>query len=122
MKPTSSGKPYEILLVADTEYFQDGLVDSLTALLEQPVPGLPQVEESFEVSKIASQSYSSTLRYCRNIIIVNIDRTFTAPKIKFAQCVCSSADDNDASGSGFGVSEGVSWRVWSERGGFLHEG
>ena len=87
MKPTSSGKPYEILLVADTEYFQDGLVDSLTALLEQPVPGLPQVEESFEVSKIASKSYGSTLRYCRNIIIVNIDRTFTAPKIKFSRNV-----------------------------------
>ena len=87
MKPTSSGKPYEILLVADTKYFQDGLIDSLTALLEQPVPGLPQVEESFEVSKIASQSYSSTLRYCRNIIIVNIDRTFTAPKIKFSRNV-----------------------------------
>ncbi len=90
MKPTSSGMPYEILLVADTEYFQNGLIDKMTELLESPVPGLPQIEEAFKVSKVTNQAYHRNLSYCRNIIMVNIDRTFTAPKLKFSRDVYSA--------------------------------
>lgn len=90
LKPTSSGRPYEILLVADAAHFQDGLIDSLTSLLKSPVPGLPQEENAFDVSKVTEDQYFHNLRYCRNIINLNIDRTFTTPKIKFSRDVYSS--------------------------------
>lgn len=89
MMPTSTGVPYEILLVADSEDFQNGVVGVLTDVLEDVIPGLPQGESAFKVSKVTSENYHRNLRFCRNIIMVNVDRTFTAPKMKFSRNVYS---------------------------------
>lgn len=89
LMPTSTGVPYEILVVADSEDFQDGVVGVLTEVLEDVIPGLPQGESAFKVSKVTASNFDRNLKYCRNIIMVNIDRTFTAPKMKFSRNVYS---------------------------------
>ena len=89
LTPTSSGAPYEILMVADPENFQNGVTDAVTELLTSDIPGLPQPEGSFKVSKVTSDNFTHTLKYCRNILIIKLDRTFTAPKVKFSRDVYS---------------------------------
>lgn len=89
--PVSTGVPYEVLVVADSEHFQEhGVVPELEAILEDVIPGLPQGESAFKVSKVTTPDFHRNLRFCRNIILVNVDRTFTAPKMKFSRDVYSS--------------------------------
>ena len=89
-KPTSSGVPYEILLVTDSENFQNGILESLQNVLESDVPGLPQPESAFKISKVSTGNFGSNLKYCRNIIMLNIDRTYTMTKLKFSRDVYSA--------------------------------
>jgi len=91
MTPGATGSPYELLVVADSEDFQTGAYDSLFAVLNDDVPGLPQAECHFRVSKVTTQNYSKNLRYCRNIIEVKIDKgMYTGCKMKFKRDVYST--------------------------------
>ena len=87
MTPTATGAPYEVLVVADPEDFQNGVYDALHEVLTDDIPGLPQSEEFFKVSKTTSKDFTRSHRYCRNIIIVKIDRMFTQAKYKFSRDV-----------------------------------
>ena len=64
LTPTSSGSPYEILLVAAEDDFHNGVVDSLYAVLTDDVLGVAQSEPSFKVVKITQNNFSKTLRMC----------------------------------------------------------
>lgn len=86
-KPGSSGVPYEVLLVSAPANFQNGAIDAVTEVLEDYVPGLPQAESAFKVSKVTENKFSSVLHYCRNIIMVNVDATLSAPKLKYSRDV-----------------------------------
>ncbi|HZK03672.1 MAG TPA: DUF4837 family protein [Bacteroidaceae bacterium] len=88
--PSSTGIPYEILVVADTDDFQSTAVESISKVLGSEIPGLPQSESAFKVSKTNSNKFYKTLRFCRNIVIINIDRIYTQPKIKYSRNVYSS--------------------------------
>ena len=90
MTPTATGAPYEMLVVADPEDFQNGVYDALHEVLTDDIPGLPQSEEFFKVSKTTSRDFTRSHRYCRNIIIVKIDRMFTQAKYKFSRDVYAS--------------------------------
>jgi len=88
--PASTGSPYEVLIVADAEHLSDQAGLALVDVLQDDVPGLPQSESSFKISKSSSADYYRTLRFCRNIVMVNIDdKMYTAPKIKFSRNVYS---------------------------------
>lgn len=90
LTPSSSGIPYEILVVADGEDYYNGAYDALKEVLESDVPGLPQAEPSFRISKVSSNDFHRTLRYCRNILFVNIDPIYSQGKIKFSRDVYAS--------------------------------
>lgn len=74
--PRSGGQLYEVLLVGDTA----GLVRSA---LSADVEGLPQPEPSFDVSEVSTNTFGNTLRYTRNIVIVDINaEAYTRPSIR----------------------------------------
>ena len=77
LTPASSGIPYEVLVVADGEDYYNGAYDALKEVLESDIPGLPQSEPSFSISKVSVNNFHRTLRYCRNIIVVNIDPIYS---------------------------------------------
>ena len=74
--PRSGGQLYEVLLVGDTA----GMVRSV---LSADVEGLPQPEPSFDVSEVCAKAFGNTLRYPRNIVIVDINaEAYTRPSIR----------------------------------------
>ena len=74
--PRSGGQLYEVLLVGDTA----GMVRSV---LSADVEGLPQPEPSFDVSEVSAEAFGNTLRYTRNIVIVDINaEAYTRPSIR----------------------------------------
>lgn len=85
--PTSSGRPYEVLVVVDPVVWEKPAGRALFDALDTDVPGLPQSERSFRISYTSPQNYDQVLKLFRNIIIVNIQDIYTQPKIKFARDV-----------------------------------
>lgn len=85
--PTSSGRPYEVLVVVDPIVWEKPAGRALFDVLDTDVPGLPQSERSFRISYTAPQNYDQVLKLFRNIIIVDIQNIYTQPKIKFSRDV-----------------------------------
>lgn len=85
-KPTSSGRPYEVLVVMDNQLWQRPAGRALFEVLDTDVPGLPQPERSFRISQTAPGRFSQALKIFRTIIQVDIDSTqYTLPKMKFTR-------------------------------------
>lgn len=85
--PTSSGRPYEVLVVVEPGVWERAAGRALFNVLDTDVPGLPQSERSFRISYTAPRNYDNVLKIFRNIIIVDIQNIYTQPKIKFARDV-----------------------------------
>lgn len=81
---TSSGRPYEIIVVIDLGMWERPAGRALYNVLDTDVPGLPQPERSFRIMYSAPQTFDTTLKLIRNIIIVDIQNIYTQPKIKYA--------------------------------------
>lgn len=90
LTPTSSGRPYEILVVVDNPLWERPAGRALFNVLDADVPGLPQSERSFKIMYTAPQNYDMTLKLIRNIIIVDIRNIYTQPKFKYATDVYAS--------------------------------
>jgi hypothetical protein len=85
---TSSGRPYEILVVVDLDLWERPAGRALYDVLDTDVPGLPQAERSFRMMYSSPQNYDATLKLIRNIIIVDInDKAYTQPKFRYAKDV-----------------------------------
>lgn len=75
--PTSSGKPYEVLLVGD----RDSLV---YAALDTDAEGLPQPEPSFDISVTDEAHFNRSVWSARNIIKVSVDSAqYTVTRIRY---------------------------------------
>jgi hypothetical protein len=82
--PTSSGRPYEVLVVADTGFWDRPAGTALYDLLNSSVPGLPQQEPQFDVSRIDPPHYRTTFKMFRNIITLDINGNFyTQTRLKY---------------------------------------
>lgn len=80
--PASSGRPYEILVVADDDCWMSP-DSALFHVLDTDVPGLPQPERSFRISRVRTAYYDRTMRLFRNIIMVDINpQLYTQVKFK----------------------------------------
>ena len=77
--PVSSGRPYEVLVVADDDCWMSP-DSALFHVLDSDVPGLPQAERSFRISRVRKMHFNATMKLFRNIIIVDVDKT------KYTQC------------------------------------
>ena len=88
--PASSGRPYEILVVADDNCWMSP-DSALFHVLDTDVPGLPQPERSFRISRVRTAYYDRTMRLFRNIIMVDINpQLYTQVKFKYSRDVYAS--------------------------------
>lgn len=88
--PQSSGMPYEMMVVSQPADYQNGAYDALFEILNDDIPGLPQPEAHFKISRLTHENFTRTFRYCRNVIIMNIDHMYTSCKFKFSRDVYAS--------------------------------
>ena len=91
MMPNASGLPYEMLVVMDEEQWERPVGRAVYNVLDSDVPGLPQSERSFRITRINPSGMSSNMfRIMRNIIKVDIQKDrYTQPKLKFSRDVYS---------------------------------
>ncbi|MFA6870974.1 MAG: DUF4837 family protein [Bacteroidaceae bacterium] len=80
--PTSSGRPYEVLVVVQPDVWKNPAGRALFNVLDTDVPGLPQAERMFRISHVANRDYDTILKLFRNIIVVDIQDIYSAPKMK----------------------------------------
>lgn len=85
--PASSGNPYEVMVVAEDSVWEGYAGRALRAVLNKPVPMLPQDEPHFHVTHILPQNYDRITNKFRNIINFKIDDDFKQAKIFFERNV-----------------------------------
>lgn len=78
MLPDSGGRPYEVVVIGDSDSI-------LYKILSAPVGSLPQPEPTFDVSM--NTSMNATLRLARNIVVVEIDAKLNQIKVKYERNV-----------------------------------
>lgn len=71
----SQGAPYELVVVCDYPYWNEGLGDSLRMVLAEPIPYLQQNEPHFDILRVTSQGYDNLILKHRNILRTVIDPT-----------------------------------------------
>lgn len=90
MMPNASGLPYEMLVVMDDAQWERPLGRAVFNVLDTDVPGLPQSERSFRITRVNPSGMNSNMfRIMRNIIKVDIQNIYTQPKLKFSRDVYS---------------------------------
>lgn len=82
LTPSSSGNPYEVMVVAEDSVWNGYVGSSIQRVLDTPLKGLPQDEEMFHRSRISHAHYDKITNLFRNIILVDIDKEHTVPKIR----------------------------------------
>lgn len=82
--PVSSGRPYEVLVVADDNCWMSP-DSALYHVLDTDVPGLPQSERSFRISRIRPAHFDRVMRIFRNIIVADIRDIYTQTKFKYTR-------------------------------------
>ena len=87
LTPSSSGNPYEVMVVAEDSIWDGYAGRALRRVLDKPVPMLPQDEPSFHVTRIRPKNYDRIMNLFRNIIVFKIDDDFRQGKIKFERNV-----------------------------------
>jgi len=88
---TSTGRPYEILVVSDdTLSTGNNPIDTLTNILRSHVPGLPQYESAFKVIYTTNSQYTSVLKSVHNIIMLKISDKYAQPRLSFMSDVYAS--------------------------------
>lgn len=82
-KDRSTGKTNEILVVTDTkEQWKGAIGDTLRALFEQEMIGLPQSEPLYKILNIEEPAFNKTFKKLHSIFIVHIDPTFDEPLVE----------------------------------------
>lgn len=84
--PSSSGRPYEVLVVMDKNLWEEPAGRALYNVLDTDVPGLPQSERSFRISQIPPDRMQRSFKIFRNIIMTDIQpNVYTQPKLKYSR-------------------------------------
>ena len=100
--PEMTGKPGEIILVANNSIWASPAGDSLKELFNQSVYGLPQDESVFRVFRVTKSGFTNVIERHRSVMWVEIDSTsksaFTVKKDVWAkgQIVVSLSARNDS--------------------------
>lgn len=79
---TSTGTPYEVVIVCPQQQWVGELGDTLNVVLRQPVEELVQYEPVLDVMRIMPNNFKSLTKHHRNIVIVDVDPSHKEPAIK----------------------------------------
>lgn len=82
MKVSSTGKPSEILVVAENNVWKSTAGDSVRAFFAGPAIGLPQPEPLFKLVQVKVDEFNRMLQSHRNVFILNIDSSFDEPLVE----------------------------------------
>ena len=81
MTPTSSGRPYELLVVVDHDLWERPAGRALFNVLDTDVPGLPQSERSFKIMYTAPGDYDTTLKLIRKLLLLTQKTCIRKPSL-----------------------------------------
>ena len=80
--PSSSGNPYEVMVVADDTLWNGYAGRALREVLGRAIPMLPQHEPVFHVSHVTERHYDRITNLFRNIILLKTSPYRAEPKIR----------------------------------------
>ncbi len=83
LKPSITGTPYEILVVASDKEWKSDAGHSLFDVLNANIPGIPQQESIFKISHVTPENFTHTVNIARNIIIFSISDKYSKTKLKY---------------------------------------
>ena len=73
IKRKSMGAPYEVMLVCEDDVWDSTAGIAIEQALKTPIPGLPQKESSFKITRRNNEGFNITEQAFRNIILVDIN-------------------------------------------------
>ncbi len=82
LKPSSTGKPSEILIVSEKALWKSSAGDSVRAFFAQAAVGLPQPEPLYKLAQVEEDEFNRILQSHRNIFIMVIDSSFDKPLVE----------------------------------------
>ncbi len=77
MKSSSLGAPGELLVAIDPAFKDTGMKEEIDSFAEVSMPGIPQIEPTFNVSSILLPELGKQFKYYRNILIVRLSESLS---------------------------------------------
>lgn len=85
-KKSAVGNPYEVLVVCDEEFWNAPAGRAIFNALDTDIPGLPQSERSFRISRVSEANFTGMIKPFRNVITVDIDEhMYTKTSFKYSR-------------------------------------
>lgn len=82
LKPSSTGKPSEILVVSEKALWKSSAGDSVRTFFARAAVGLPQPEPLYKIAQVEEDEFNRLLQSHRNIFIMVIDSSFDKPLVE----------------------------------------
>lgn len=86
-KPSSTGQSSEIVVVSENNLWKSSAGDTIRDFFDGPFPGMPQPEPLYKLIQVKVDGFGKLLQNHRNIFIIAIDSSLTAPKIEIRRNV-----------------------------------
>ena len=90
IKRKSMGAPFELMLVCEDDVWDSTAGIAIEQALATPIPGLPQREASFKVTRRPGSEFGTTEQAYRNIILVDVDSSHTKCEFRFEKNLYAS--------------------------------
>ncbi|MDO3694111.1 DUF4837 family protein [Wenyingzhuangia sp. chi5] len=71
-KPSSTGRINHVVVVVEPDVWKGSAGDALREVIQEPIPGLPQVEYQFGVSTIPSSAFTKMFKNSRNLLFLQL--------------------------------------------------
>jgi len=81
---TSTGRTYELLVVAKNNVWDSGLGDTVKTYIGQTAPWLFSKEPYFDISRIEPKNFGDLYKMYRNILIIDIDSKYKTTKLNLS--------------------------------------
>lgn len=78
---STTGKPYEMVLICGQHEWQSELGDTLRSVFKQPVAEIVQYEPMFDVIRIMPNNFKSLTKRHRNIVSIIVDASISESEI-----------------------------------------
>ena len=86
MKPSATGRPYEVLVVMDEEMQKGPIGCALDSVLTSEIVGLPMSESFAALSHVTKGDFTGSLKFFRNIVYVDINPSiYTRTSVHFTR-------------------------------------
>lgn len=86
VKPSASGRPYEVLVVIDEELQKGPVGQAIDSLLTTDIIGLPGSESFAALSHVSRKNLTGAMKYFRNILYIDIDANiYTRTSVRFSR-------------------------------------